>query len=154
MQQIDAPIDMYERPRNTFVAGFIGSPPMNLLPAEWGEGGLHLGGQRLVLPEPLAARLAGQPHLTVGVRPEAFTPVEAGGSGLRVVPDAETAEVLGGETLVRAALGEQQVTVRLFGLARGIPETVEAPLEQLHFFDASGERIGARASRPQWLPPR
>jgi ABC-type sugar transport system ATPase subunit len=61
IQQVDTPVAMYERPANTFVAGFIGTPPMNLLPAHYADGVLRIADQQLRLSSPLRERLGSAP---------------------------------------------------------------------------------------------
>jgi multiple sugar transport system ATP-binding protein len=145
IQQVDTPLAVYERPANTFVAGFVGTPPMNLVAARYAGGDLVIAGQRVPVPPVLRERLEAGPHdLTVGVRPEAFTPAGHATAVLLAVPDPATVEVLGSETLVRAAVGAEVVTVRLFGVARDIPERVAASPDSLHLFAAdTGQRVDA-----------
>ena len=57
IQQVDAPGVVYERPANTFVAGFVGTPPMNLLGAEVADGALRVGDQSLDMPPWVHARV-------------------------------------------------------------------------------------------------
>ena len=70
IQQIDTPANIYNNPANTFVASFIGSPPMNLVPARIANGELVFGMQRLPLPENLQRLLAGRDKVLFGIRPE------------------------------------------------------------------------------------
>ena len=81
LQQCATPRELYRRPKNLFVAGFIGSPGMNLVTVPLAADGAELGGLRVPLPRATldAARSAGLPEITLGVRPEA----------LRLVADAE-----------------------------------------------------------------
>src|SRR5437667_8771921 len=75
LQQCDAPRALYERPANTFVAGFIGSPSMNLVTVPLGSNGsLSLGGVAVSLPEIVRSTAAagGWTNLVVGVRPESL----------------------------------------------------------------------------------
>jgi len=72
LQQVDTPRALYERPVNLFVAGFIGSPPMNFLPAAVESGAVRLPFGRVPLPPAVAGRIAGQPLLIAGIRPEHF----------------------------------------------------------------------------------
>ncbi len=77
VQQIDTPERLYRRPRNTFVASFIGSPSMNFIQAALDDGGLVIGGRRLELPQSLRPQLAGRAgNVVVGLRPEDIRPVE------------------------------------------------------------------------------
>jgi ABC-type sugar transport system ATPase subunit len=143
IQQVDAPVAIYERPANTFVAGFIGSPPMNLLPGLYADGVLELGAQRLPAPGALGARLGRQScRLTIGIRPEAFGPASADFNlAIIAVPDAVTAEMTGTDTIVRGSIGRCDVTVRLPGIVREIPERLAASMDHMHVFVESGERL-------------
>jgi multiple sugar transport system ATP-binding protein len=152
LQQVATPRDLYERPANAFVAGFIGSPPMNLFPARLsldadGRPWLEIAQGRVPLPasaalEALRAR-AGQ-KLTAGCRAEALRLAAEGDAGtLRGV--AEEVECLGHETLVRARLGEDAFSVRLPGmqaLAKGEPIALAMDGAQVHLFAEDGSAIG------------
>ena len=141
IQQVGTPLEVYERPANTFVAGFVGSPAMNLLPAEWADGSLRVGALRIAVAPDVAARL-GPTHraLVVGVRAEAFGMHDG---ALVATPVPETRELLGGETLFRARIDAAEVTVRLPGIVRELPARVGAPPSALHLFDAAdGGRLG------------
>src|SRR5918995_2368321 len=72
LQQVDTPLNLYDKPQNLFVAGFIGSPQMNLIKAKAGKDGQAQIGNYLVPVDPGAAKQLGQGHtnITVGVRPE------------------------------------------------------------------------------------
>jgi ABC-type sugar transport system ATPase subunit len=144
IQQVDTPLAIYEHPATSFVAGFVGTPPMNLLDAQYTGEVLCVGDQRLRVPPRLAAALRAAGPVVIGVRPEAFVPVAADASdALVAVPDATTREVLGSETLVRARLGDGHVSVRLPGIVRDLPARVAAPVESLHAFAArDGMRLG------------
>jgi multiple sugar transport system ATP-binding protein len=73
LQQVDAPRELYEQPVNLFVAGFIGSPPMNFLPARvQGSGSLELPIGTIELSPDVAERVDGHDLLIAGVRPEHF----------------------------------------------------------------------------------
>jgi ABC-type sugar transport system ATPase subunit len=146
-QQVDSPIDLYTRPANRFVASFVGTPPMNLIDADYQSGELRLGDQTIVVPQAVRARIGPDRRLTVGIRPEAFVATNAlhGAAGSMQVAaetDASTREILGSETLVRATIGSQPINVQLPGLVADVPSRVLAPVESLHFFDAAtGSRI-------------
>lgn len=146
VQQVDTPVAIYEQPVNTFVAGFIGSPPMNLLSSAYADGVLEIGGQRLPAPVALRERLGrASCRLTIGIRPEAFAPPSAVVKpAIVAVSDAATAEMTGSETLVRGRIGPCEVTMRLAGIAREIPERLAASLDQLHVFAESGARLVSR----------
>ncbi|HEV7761181.1 MAG TPA: sn-glycerol-3-phosphate ABC transporter ATP-binding protein UgpC [Acidimicrobiales bacterium] len=72
LQQVDAPRELYEQPVNLFVAGFIGSPPMNFLPAGVDGSTLHLPIGDIELTSDLTSRVDGHDLLIAGVRPEHF----------------------------------------------------------------------------------
>ncbi|MFW3171193.1 ABC transporter ATP-binding protein [Geodermatophilus sp. CPCC 206100] len=73
LQQCDTPGALYDRPANVFVAGFIGSPAMNVVTGEAVDGGIRLGGAVLPVPrDRLARAAAGSGRATVGFRPEAL----------------------------------------------------------------------------------
>ena len=74
VQQIDTPENIYQHPANTFVAGFIGSPAMNIVQAEVLEGRLIVGKSVLTLPEAKAQLVGGRKKVLFGLRPEACTP--------------------------------------------------------------------------------
>lgn len=136
IQQVDRPVAVYERPANTFVAGFLGSPPMNLLPGSYADGRLRVGDQIVPLMGEMRARLGSfEGPLVVGARPEAFDPPRGGPALVaRLVP--ESREILGNETLVRGRVGDALVTVRQPGIVHSLPEIVEARPASLHFFRA------------------
>jgi multiple sugar transport system ATP-binding protein len=120
LQQVDRPRDLYERPANLFVAGFIGSPPMNLVPAIVEEGGVTLPFARVPLP---AEQLRGVPQhapLIAGIRPEhledaALVPAEARAGGLVFEANVDVTEWLGHEQLAYVpydAPGEIEAALR------------------------------------------
>ncbi len=77
IEQVGAPLDLYDRPANTFVASFIGSPAMNMLPGVAEAGGVRVTGGAL-LPVPPGLKLAAGREVIYGIRPEHLT----AGSGL------------------------------------------------------------------------
>jgi multiple sugar transport system ATP-binding protein len=146
LQQVDTPAALYERPANAFVAGFIGSPSMNLNPADIEEGGARIGGTFVPLETGVlsACRAAGLSRIVLGVRPEslALSPND----GLAV--DVRLVEVLGADAFVHGTIAgsESSVVVRCDGRSHpSIGETVHATVDHaaVHVFDPdSGERIG------------
>jgi multiple sugar transport system ATP-binding protein len=80
LQQVDTPRNLYDRPDNVFVAGFIGSPAMNLVDVDLDQDGAHLGGRVLALPRNTMSALSGEgaKTATIGFRPEAVTVVSEG----------------------------------------------------------------------------
>ena len=96
LQQCDAPRRMYDHPANVFVAGFIGSPAMNLLDVPVVEGGVKLGGHLVAVPREVLAKASGG-RVTLGVRPEDLD-LTTDGSGLEVTVDV--VEELGADAYV------------------------------------------------------
>src|SRR6185312_11347500 len=72
LQQVDTPLNLYDRPRNKFVAGFIGSPAMNLITAQIVDGGAKIGDYVVPIARDLLAKAGDDKTLTLGVRPEAL----------------------------------------------------------------------------------
>ncbi len=145
IQQCDTPLRVYERPANAFVAGFVGTPPMNLLPAMLAGGQVVLGAQRVELAAEARAALGGhEGEVLLGIRPEDFVAAAAEDAppGLTARVDAASREALGGETLFRARLEDRDVSVRLFGNVADPPPRVVAPPDAFHFFAvADGRRL-------------
>ncbi|MEA2725473.1 MAG: multiple sugar transport system ATP-binding protein [Gemmatimonadales bacterium] len=141
MQQVDTPTALYQRPRNTFVAGFIGTPPMNLTEGELLGDGSRFRSSSAGFELELGPR-GGAPHsgrrVILGVRPEDLRVVLPGQSvNPRSVISARVGmvELLGGEALVHLSSGGTELTARLpapvpanEGELRLIPTTV-------HLFD-------------------
>jgi sn-glycerol 3-phosphate transport system ATP-binding protein len=133
MEQFGTPEEVYQRPATTFVAGFIGSPPMNLLRGTADGSRFSTGGQ--TLPLPMSAPRAGE--LILGLRPEHAQWAESGAGTWELLVDV--VETLGAERLVYCRLGEQLFTVRIDGtLAAPKPGErvpLRVPPERLHWFD-------------------
>ncbi|WP_448607768.1 ABC transporter ATP-binding protein [Geodermatophilus sp. URMC 60] len=103
LQQCDTPGTLYDRPANVFVAGFIGSPAMNVVTGPVVDGGVRLGGAVLPVPrERLERAAADNGRVTVGFRPEALEPA-APGDGVPVV--VNVVEQLGADAFLYATLG-------------------------------------------------
>ena len=159
IEQIGTPLEVYSRPASTFVAGFIGSPPMNLVPvARNGSGQGSAGGeaQMRVLPKEgqAAATLGHLPmglHLPeqalMGLRPEHIEPCAAHEAIAEV--DVRVVEALGADSFAYGSLGGQPVVVRLdshMPVRAGDRLPITASADHLHFFDMQhGKRIEALA---------
>ncbi len=133
LQQCAAPRELYDRPANVFVAGFIGSPAMNLSTRPLGDGGVLVG--ELPVPVAVSEKLR---EVTIGVRPESLRLVGDGepGFGLRV----ELVEELGADAYLhgRLAEGGDRVVVRVDGRTPPrLGETVRVGLRdasEIHLF--------------------
>jgi ABC-type sugar transport system ATPase subunit len=147
LQQVAPPAELYARPANTFVAGFLGSPPMNLFPArvdalDDGRLTVCLGDHVLPLPAGRDWRNWQGRTLTAGIRPEALRCAEAGESAAFPVRVA-SGEFLGHETLlhVRPAGSVTPLIIRLKGMCPFTPGEslrLAAPAESLYLFDEDG----------------
>ena len=157
VQQVAPPRVLYDHPANTFVAGFVGNPPMNLFPArvardERGRAGIAIGDQFIVIPGLGVIndliRLAPHHRLIAGIRPEGFqlAAKEATAGTIRAM--VEHVEYLGYETLAHicvadAARGDTfHFVARLQGMhefAKGAAVQLEIDRDQLHLFDEEGE---------------
>ncbi|WP_432943305.1 ABC transporter ATP-binding protein [Kribbella sp. CA-253562] len=78
LQQVDTPLNLYDAPKNKFVAGFMGSPAMNLIDAEIVEGGAKIGDYIVPIERALLAKAGDDKTLTLGIRPEAFHVADEG----------------------------------------------------------------------------
>ena len=120
IEQVGAPLELYNRPQNTFVAGFIGSPRMNLIEAvaEPSENGFELvsGVHRVAIPA--IAGIEAHANVTFGARPEHIEIVEEADADISAVVDLS--EQLGGETyLYCTPEGMSQLTVHQLGQLAG-----------------------------------
>jgi ABC-type sugar transport system ATPase subunit len=134
IQQVGRPADVFARPNSIEVAGFIGSPPMNLVPARYSGGSVVIGEHSLRT----ANGLAGEREVVVGIRP----------SAVRIVPEGipatvELVENLGDAAVldlslaghpIRARIGEGRVP------AEGETIAVGARAEDIHLFDAASRK--------------
>jgi len=153
--QVDTPANVYDHPVDTFVAGFLGSPPMNLLAGELvshdGVWSVQVGeapGTRLDLPPALAAAAARTraSAVIVGLRPEHLSaaPAEGTDAAEGTLPATlELAEPLGHQLLLHLRVGGTAVTVRSEPGARpslGSLMRVRGQLDRMHLFDAGTGR--------------
>jgi multiple sugar transport system ATP-binding protein len=146
VQQVGAPLEVYDQPANRFVAGFLGSPSMNFVPATLDGTTLRLSGERaLELPTRLRGAALAREAVELGVRPEdlALSP-DLEGPGL--VGDVAVVEPLGAETVVTVDTSDGAVVARI---APGVETRPGARVrllpdaERIHLFRAgSGERVG------------
>ena len=137
IEQNAAPADLYEQPANTFVARFIGTPPMNLLPLEHGDGGAVIAGT-----DGPAVTTADGAGMTLGVRPEHVTITIDRGIGAAVT----AVEYLGADSLVSCRVGSAMLAARVpgrVGLAPGDPVRLAWAAGAQHVFAPDGTRRDA-----------
>jgi multiple sugar transport system ATP-binding protein len=151
VQQVGTPRELYEQPRNLFVAGFIGSPAMNFVAAEVDDGALRHGPLRLPIDTRLAAALDGRREVLVGIRPCDFRlagepDAQTAGIAARVCPDH--LEYHGAEQAIGFSLAAGERLIALADarapLALGRPLALCVDPEHVHVFDAAD----GRALRP------
>ena len=136
LQQLGTPDEIYDHPVNVFVAGFIGSPSMNLIGARLDGTVASFGASRLELgPRPGLAAYDGR-DVVVGIRPE---DIRAGGEG-GLELTVNRVESLGSELVVYLDSGEPgaEITARLerkAGVEEGKPVSLSVDLDRLYFFD-------------------
>ena len=152
LQQLDTPQNLYDKPSNKFVAGFIGSPSMNFVDTmiEQHDGGLYAkaNGFTMRVPDNKSNALQGYigRPVTLGVRPEHLD--ERSHIEGDVAPDStihakvDVVELLGNEIFVYLTTQDQVITARMdpdLKLQRGQDIQVTAPMDRLHFFDPQTE---------------
>jgi len=140
VEQVGRPTDLYDDPDNTFVAGFIGSPKMNILPGRAvGPDRVQVGGVEIAAPRLSVPLQAGQ-EVQVGIRPEHLT----GGQGAEARVAIEVVEQLGSTAFVHGALGAGLPLVIEARDARpqvGDSIAVRFDPARICLFDAAGARI-------------
>ena len=154
LQQLGTPLELYQWPANLFVAQFIGSPPMNLLPVSVAAPGqLLLGGRRLTVQGPMAEALGGRQGqiLTGGLRPEHLKLAPA--TNRNLAAEVSHVEALGNEQLLTCRLleGSHLVLVRATpDQALSVGQTVHLAVESTgwRLFDGAGEAL-ARPPAPK-----
>ena len=145
LQQVDTPLGLYDRPANLFVAGFIGSPQMNLLEAHNQSGEARIG--EFTVPVDAVSSKRMRENVTVGVRPEAWRQVSSGEGGLPV--KVTVVEELGADAFVYGTSGIEgtpnNIIIRVSArdtVHKGDTVYVTTDPQHVHVFDTdSGERL-------------
>ncbi|WP_319518520.1 sn-glycerol-3-phosphate ABC transporter ATP-binding protein UgpC [uncultured Martelella sp.] len=138
VEQIGTPMELYERPANTFVARFIGSPSMNLIDVEVvekdGNLALSAGTGDVVATLPRQITMNGKKHVQLGVRPEDFVISDTG-----FPAEITLVEPTGSETQALCRCGDTQITVLLRDRERvdpGMQLRLKPKPDRIHLFDA------------------
>ena len=157
LQQAGTPQELYTQPDNLFVAGFIGSPAMNLVPvepasADDGTAVLRHNGFVVRVPDRVGSAASGSGgKLVVGLRPEHLTVANGGGpsgDGAAIPAVVDVVEYLGDEQLVHLHAGDVNLVAKLpveSSVGVGDDVTLTIPLEKLYLFDRETEaavRVG------------
>jgi multiple sugar transport system ATP-binding protein len=147
LQQVGTPLEVYEKPANLFVAGFIGTPPMNLMKAKVSDNGASLAASGFQLPVPDAWQPAVRDGLevVVGIRPENVREAARGEakSTARVRGRVDFVEPLGHEVIVHAKVGDELLIAKVDphrAPEMGSEMDLELEMDALHLFDAASEQ--------------
>ncbi|HEU5486240.1 MAG TPA: sn-glycerol-3-phosphate ABC transporter ATP-binding protein UgpC [Microlunatus sp.] len=153
LQQVDSPLHLYDRPRNLFVAGFIGSPAMNLMEAKVTEGGAAIGDYVVPVSREVLSKAADEKSLMLGIRPENFS-LSDSNDGIGI--DVAVVEELGADAFLYGTvtglaedeqLTAQQITARISSRnppQRGTTVRLKIDPEHVHVFSQkSGDRLSA-----------
>jgi len=145
IQQVDTPLNVYNYPKNIFVASFIGSPAMNFIKGEVVNGGFSSSGLRFAIPADIASKI-NQKEVIFGIRPEDIYDTRY--SVMAETPAAADAlcdlvEPLGNEYTVHLKLGDNQLTARFS--PKELPEAgkminITFDIAKGHFFDVETEQ--------------
>mgnify|MGYP001942224562 FL=1 len=148
LQQVASPLELYDTPVNLFVAGFIGSPAMNLMKGKRVEDGVQVGDHTVRVPREVLAKAEGEESLTIGVRPEAFD-VSTDNDGIGL--DVAVVEELGADSYLYGTvaglsteekLTAQQIVARVGARtapAKGEVVRLKADPAQVHVFSNETE---------------
>jgi multiple sugar transport system ATP-binding protein len=144
IEQVGRPMEVFNHPVNTFVASFIGSPPMNLIPATVDAGRVRFDdGTAVPVPTRLEPHVRPGQKVVFGIRPDDMTPIGHGIHEARETAEVELtvelAELLGTETLIYTSLAGQEALGKMFDprdLCPGETLTFRLSLDKAHVFDA------------------
>jgi multiple sugar transport system ATP-binding protein len=152
IEQVGTPMEVFNHPVNTFVASFIGSPPMNQIPARIEADQIILpDGTPLPVPARFANRITTGQEVIFSFRPDDLNPIGHGiqdsGQGIELELRVDIAELLGTETILYTRLGGQEILAKMFGprnVRQGEILTFRIALDKAHIFDAaSGKAVVA-----------
>jgi multiple sugar transport system ATP-binding protein len=148
-QQVGPPLELYFRPVNKFVAGFIGSPAMNFIEGELvSEGGklyFETAGIKLMVPKDKAEQLlkCGKKGVIFGIRPEDLPEAACPLAGETVNALVEVTEPIGSEVYLDMKIGERSLIARVEPKTKAKPHTaicLQPSQENMHFFCSETER--------------
>jgi ABC-type sugar transport system ATPase subunit len=159
LMQVAPPAELYEHPANAFVAGFVGNPPMNLLPVSAVRGGfadIRGTGARLRIDRAATRNAVDRaPIATFGIRPENLS-VAGPGEGDAIDATVDHVEILGYETLIHAVVGAvENDSTRVMAIARvpgthrldpGAPLRLRADADRVYLFDEAGRSLRERGA--------
>ena len=151
LQQVASPLELYDAPKNLFVAGFIGSPAMNLIAGKVVDGGVQVGDHVVRVAREILAKAQGEADLTLGIRPEHFHTTQDG-NGIAI--DVAVVEELGADSYLYGTLAglsadeklnANQIVARLQSrhpLTKRDVVRLEPDHDRMHVFsNKTGDRI-------------
>lgn len=144
IQQIGTPNEVYQNPKNIFIASFIGSPAMNFFQAKVEGSHFIIDKHTLELPKAYQEVLKNKSNVVVGIRPEHITISEGEGSGIHVQAPLEVEELLGAESYVHSSIDGQSFITKVVGetqLKIGKEYQFNFDAEKLYFFDVDTEEV-------------
>ena len=144
IEQVGSPMEVFNHPVNTFVASFIGSPPMNLIPATIKAGQVVCeDGISIPVPSRLSDNVSEGQAVVLGLRPDDLTPKGHGitdsGEVANLDLTVDLAELLGTETILYTSIGGQEILAKMFSpreVSPGETMTFDLVLDNVHLFDA------------------
>ena len=149
IQQVGVPKEVYEKPENIFVGGFIGSPAMNFFTGIVSEGKIHIGHVSISLPERTNNILYKQGYankeIILGIRPEDFHDDDSfieSCTGSTINVKIEATELLGAETLIYSQIASQPLIARIDAqsdVTQGQILDLAMDMNRVHFFDPKTE---------------
>ncbi len=142
VQQIDSPNNLYQHPSNVFVAGFIGTPSMNFLDAEIGDGRATGSGFELALDDARRDAAGDRSRIRVGIRPEHLHLATGDTSQCRLSGSVEVVEPLGSLTMIQVKVGDTTLTAQIEPhqqVAMGDEVALTCVPNKLYLFDPESE---------------
>ncbi|MBB3609432.1 sn-glycerol-3-phosphate ABC transporter ATP-binding protein UgpC [Rhizobium sp. BK602] len=143
IEQAGSPREVYEDPANSFVAGFIGSPRMNMIEAEWSADGVAKVGDGLIKVDLAQDKLAPGDKVILGMRPEHLIVVAGEDDALRATVDVS--EYLGGTRYLYCQTQDGQTLIAEYreeaDIQRGDTLYLRCPPERRRYFDREGNRL-------------
>ncbi len=150
IQQIGTPKEVYDRPNNVFVGGFIGSPPMNFFNGRFEEGHVVMGNVKIEVPLEKQKQLVAQGYvnqeIVLGIRPEFIQEVTAQDSttGSILPAKVEVAELLGAEKYLYSKIQDQEFVARVKAdthITGGQEVQFQLNMNKAHFFDSTTSNL-------------
>ncbi|MCP3026773.1 ABC transporter ATP-binding protein [Halobacillus sp. A5] len=149
IQQVGAPKEVYDKPENVFVGGFIGSPAMNFFNGTLGEDHVEVDGVKIAVPEGKLKILREQDYIgkdiILGVRPEDMHDEQLfidANPDKKITADIEVAELMGAESYLYSRIGDQEFIARVDSrsdVQGGDKIEMAIDMNKVHFFDAENE---------------